>query len=170
MALFILLLSAEFASLLFFIPKVFYVRHTASFSFQSLPSDSMASVLQKLIRKSPPSRLIAALGAQTSQNLSTPFILHQPLDFDKKSDAHSHSNLNSASTSNPSQFSQFYPSFPFGLCLPQISSTGLLPFEPDYVEQDDSRKLWADSVKKKRKRKMNKHKYKKLRKRLRRQT
>ncbi|KAJ6978330.1 hypothetical protein NC653_030032 [Populus alba x Populus x berolinensis] len=31
---------------------------------------------------------------------------------------------------------------------------------------DDSRTLWADSVKKKRKKKMNKHKYQKLRKRL----
>ncbi|CAK9317808.1 unnamed protein product [Citrullus colocynthis] len=130
----------------------------------------MASMLRKLIRKSPPTRLIAALGAQTSQNLSTPHILHQPHDSDKKPSGHSDSNLNSVSSSNPSHFSQFYPSFPFGLCLPQISSTGLLPFEPDFVEQDDSRMLWADSVKKKRKRKMNKHKYKKLRKRLRRQT
>lgn len=130
----------------------------------------MASILQKLIRKPPPTRIIAALGSQTAQNLSAPYILHQPLDIDKKPDGHCNSNLNSVSTSNPSQFSLFYPSFPFGLCLPQISSTELVPFEPDYVEQDDSRKLWADSVKKKRKRKMNKHKYKKLRKRLRRQT
>ncbi|XP_022984015.1 uncharacterized protein LOC111482461 [Cucurbita maxima] len=130
----------------------------------------MASMLQKLVRKSSPTRLIAALGTQTSQNPLKPYILHQPLDFDKKPDRHCDSNLNSVSTSDLSHFPLFYPSFPFGFCLPQISSSGMLPFEPDFVEQDDSRKLWADSVKKKRKRKMNKHKYKKLRKRLRRQT
>ncbi|XP_022154198.1 uncharacterized protein LOC111021516 [Momordica charantia] len=130
----------------------------------------MASMLQKLVRKSPPTRIIAALRSQPSQNLSAPCILHQPLDIISKPDGHWDANLNSVSASNPSQFLQFYPSFPFGLCLPQISSTGLVPFVPDYDEQDDSRKLWADSVKKKRKRKMNKHKYKKLRKRLRRQT
>ncbi|RZB59904.1 hypothetical protein D0Y65_042910 [Glycine soja] len=46
-----------------------------------------------------------------------------------------------------------------------------LGFSPNPVSEgdDESRALWADSVKKKRKRKMNEHQYKKLRKRMRRQ-
>ena len=167
MALFVLPLSSDFS---FPSPSVNLSKTYSFIQFQKLRSVSMASILQKLIRKSPPTRTIAALGSQTSQNLSLPYILHQPLDIDRKPDGHCDSNLNSVSTSNPSQFSLFFPSFPFGLCLQQIPSTGSIRFEPDYVEEDDCRKLWADSVKKKRKRKMNKHKYKKLRKRLRRQT
>ncbi|XLU61997.1 hypothetical protein S245_021206, partial [Arachis hypogaea] len=65
-----------------------------------------------------------------------------------------------------------FPSFPFGFFLNPIPSIGT-PSPADShggCGDDDSGKLWADSVKKKRKRKMNKHKYKKLRKRMRRQT
>ncbi|KAF5743710.1 hypothetical protein HS088_TW08G00297 [Tripterygium wilfordii] len=62
----------------------------------------------------------------------------------------------------------FYPSFPLGHCLNRVLSTGFCQSEA--VETDDSRTVWADSVKKKRKKKMNKHKYKKLRKRLRRKS
>ncbi|KAG7954381.1 hypothetical protein I3843_11G013600 [Carya illinoinensis] len=67
---------------------------------------------------------------------------------------------------------RFFPSFPFGFCLNPVFSTGferLAVLEAEDVEPvDDARRVWADSVKKKRKKKMNKHKYKKLRKRLRR--
>nr|XP_004231830.1 uncharacterized protein LOC101257717 [Solanum lycopersicum] len=65
-----------------------------------------------------------------------------------------------------------YPSFPFGVFLNPISQIGVVKSENDggVVVGEDSLKIWADSVKKKRKRKMNKHKLKKLRKRLRRKT
>ncbi|KAJ6375450.1 hypothetical protein OIU77_000435 [Salix suchowensis] len=70
----------------------------------------------------------------------------------------------------PLQF--YYPNFPFGFSLNPISATGLdqLKAMEEEEDVDDSRTLWADSVKKKRKRKMNKHKYQKLRKRLRRKS
>ncbi|XP_062116085.1 uncharacterized protein LOC133830177 [Humulus lupulus] len=71
----------------------------------------------------------------------------------------------------PYKCSHIFPSFPFGYCLNAIPSTGSGPLRVDQVEgvdSEDSRTVWADSVKKKRKKKMNKHKYKKLRKRLRR--
>ncbi|CAN4079178.1 unnamed protein product [Withania somnifera] len=62
-----------------------------------------------------------------------------------------------------------YPSFSFGLFLNPVSQMGLIKSEND-EDIDDSLKIWADSVKKKRKKKMNKHKLKKLRKCLRRKT
>ncbi|KAM6570163.1 hypothetical protein CsatB_018148 [Cannabis sativa] len=71
----------------------------------------------------------------------------------------------------PYKCSVIFPSFPFGYCLNPIPSTGSGPLgvdQIDGVDSEDSRTVWADSVKKKRKKKMNKHKYKKLRKRLRR--
>ncbi|KAL3376562.1 hypothetical protein AABB24_003146 [Solanum stoloniferum] len=64
----------------------------------------------------------------------------------------------------------FYPSFSFGHFLNPVSPNGFISPVEDIVVDDDSRKIWADSVKKKRKKKMNKHKLKKLRKRLRRKT
>ncbi|CAN4081745.1 unnamed protein product [Withania somnifera] len=66
----------------------------------------------------------------------------------------------------------FYPSFSFEHFLNPVCSNGLITCEEDnvVVVDDESNKLWADSVKKKRKKKMNKHKLKKLRKRLRRKT
>lgn len=64
----------------------------------------------------------------------------------------------------------FYPSFSFGLFLNPVCPNGLITSEEDNIVADESHKIWADSVKKKRKRKMNKHKLKKLRKRLRRKT
>ncbi|XVF08794.1 hypothetical protein REPUB_Repub07fG0033700 [Reevesia pubescens] len=69
---------------------------------------------------------------------------------------------------------KLYPNFPFGYLLNPITLTGFDPLEIEEgaaeAEDDDTGKVWTDSVKKKRKKKMNKHKYKKLRKRLRRKT
>ncbi|XVE56675.1 hypothetical protein DITRI_Ditri04bG0029700 [Diplodiscus trichospermus] len=72
---------------------------------------------------------------------------------------------------------KLYPNFPFGYLLNPINLTGFdqlkgveVEDETAEAEDNDARKVWADSVKKKRKKKMNKHKYKKLRKRLRRKT
>ncbi|XP_055806211.1 uncharacterized protein LOC129874860 [Solanum dulcamara] len=64
----------------------------------------------------------------------------------------------------------FYPSFSFGHFLNPVSPNGLISSEEYNVVDDESHKIWADSVKKKRKKKMNKHKLKKLRKSLRRKT
>lgn len=71
---------------------------------------------------------------------------------------------------NPRNAFQFYPSFSFQYFLNPVSPpSGFCQsqsFEQN-LEYDESRTVWADSVKKKRKRKMNKHKLRKLRKRLR---
>ncbi|KAK4360793.1 hypothetical protein RND71_019745 [Anisodus tanguticus] len=66
----------------------------------------------------------------------------------------------------------FFPSFSFGHFLNPVCPNGLVSFEENevVVVEDESNKIWADSVKKKRKRKMNKHKLNKLRKRQRRKT
>lgn len=60
-----------------------------------------------------------------------------------------------------------FPSFSFELFLNPKLSSGLHHVEALKGDHDDSRIIWADSVKKKRKRKMNKHKLRKLRKRVR---
>ncbi|KAK4712638.1 hypothetical protein R3W88_007151 [Solanum pinnatisectum] len=75
-------------------------------------------------------------------------------------------------TEDVSPCSLVYPSFSFGLFLNPISQIGVIKSENDggVAVEEDSLKIWADSVKKKRKKKMNKHKLKKLRKRLRRKT
>ncbi|KAK9271743.1 hypothetical protein L1049_002106 [Liquidambar formosana] len=137
----------------------------------------MASLLQKLLRKSPPPRIITAFNNNPqAPNLTTPLFIHQPHLIETKPH-HPHiinltPSLDSPKTEDltPSPSSHIYPSFPFGFCFNPISSTGLLLSERDDVVSGDSQVIWADSVKKKRKRKMNKHKYKKLRKRLRRKT
>ncbi|KAH9791087.1 DUF1713 domain-containing protein [Citrus sinensis] len=136
----------------------------------------MASCLQKLLKKPPPTRLIFSLHTQQSSNLTAPpLLLNHQAHIDTVPDHHHH-RLDSfpPTKENLTNFTSsfFYPSFPFGFFLDPILSTGSILSEPDDVVSDDVLEtvVWADSVKKKRKKKMNKHKYKKLRKRLRRQT
>lgn len=130
----------------------------------------MASILRKALRNQFRSRILKNLNKSEPAILSsTPQILaHPPCSrhnqipfFLQKETVDSKLNL--------------YPSFSFGLFLNPngfflnpISPNELVKSEND--ENEDSVKIWADSVKKKRKRKMNKHKLKKLRKCLRRKT
>ncbi|KAJ0113609.1 hypothetical protein Patl1_02888 [Pistacia atlantica] len=131
----------------------------------------MASCLQKLIKKPPPTRLIVSLHAQQSPTLLTPpLLLNHQTHIDTKADHHRHS-PQTAENFIHFNSSVFYPSFPFGFFLDPILSSGSIHSEPENdVSDDGSGTVYADSVKKKRKKKMNKHKYRKLRKRLRRQT
>lgn len=137
---------------------------------------SMASTMQKLLRKSPETRLFSALHRQSELNITLPLTFQQPHNIETKPDAHlGHIPilkpfLGAEKPEKLSPFSQIYPSFPFGFCLNPVPVSGSVPSEAEDVAVDDSREVWADSTKKKRKRKMNRHKYKKLRKRLRRQT
>ncbi|KAF3444536.1 hypothetical protein FNV43_RR14228 [Rhamnella rubrinervis] len=132
----------------------------------------MASKLQMLIRRSQPTRIVAALHSSPSSNPSVPLIFGQPHHIEVNPEPQLITNLSSFLVGHkkgefrPSPFRQIYPSFR----LNPISIYGSVSSEAEDLVQDDSGKVWADSVKKKRKRKMNKHKYKKLRKRLRRQT
>ena len=129
----------------------------------------MASTLQKLLRKSPATRIVAALQNPQAPNPTSPLIFHQPHLIEPKPGS-PFLGSPKAEILTHFQFSQIYPSFPFGFFLNPIYSTGSVPSEAEDAALDDSRTVWADSVKKKRKRKMNKHKYQKLRRRLRRQT
>ena len=140
-------------------------------------SVTMAAAVRKLLRKPSYQRILPCLNNGKSSNLVAPPLLHKPYPPETKSDAEP--NLNpcqgSSTTENHTHYSSFqiYPSFPFGYCLNPIPSPVLeqsQPLKVEEVDSDDSRTIWADSVKKKRKKKMNKHKYKKLRKRLRRRT
>ena len=127
----------------------------------------MASALQKLLRKSPFTRIITTIrNSQSSNQLERLAYHHYPVvKINRECQT---TNVNPVSEEfNPSRFTTIYPSFPFGFALNPISSTGFVPAEANDAALDDSRKMWADSVKKKRKKKMNKHKYKKLRKRMR---
>lgn len=147
--------------------------HTLSESLRNLVFDSstMASALQKLLRKPPlppPSRFITAFHPSQSPNPITsppntepsttifpPVLTHRFVG---------------SSCSTP-----IFPSFPFGFASKPVFDSGFRFLPPDAEEdavgsEDSGTTLWADSVKKKRKRKMNKHKYQKLRKRMRRQT
>ncbi|KAK2969763.1 hypothetical protein RJ640_028043 [Escallonia rubra] len=126
------------------------------------------SVFQKLLRKqSSATRIITTFNEQA---LTPPFLIHigeakqphypttNPIPFTVLSNTED-------SKSNPCPSSHFFPSFPFGLLLDPISSTGLIQSEAQEDVSGGSGTIWADSVKKKRKKKMNKHKLKKLRKR-----
>ncbi|GLU02148.1 hypothetical protein SLE2022_194130 [Rubroshorea leprosula] len=142
----------------------------------------MASCLQKLLRKSSPTKLVSALRNPQSPN-PTPLPLLHPQILCAEPRPNHEQNPNhllpfsgtfkaeNLTHSTHYQSPVFYPSFPFGLISDTIYLPGSIQSEPD---DDDvsggSGILWADSVKKKRKKKMNKHKYKKLRKRLRRKT
>ncbi|KAF7819492.1 DUF1713 domain protein [Senna tora] len=132
----------------------------------------MASALLKLLgRRLPTTRTVSSF--HTSQPLN-PF---EPLAFNPSPflqinpQSHQPTVLSPVSEAiNSSVSNLIFPSFPFGFYLNPVSSSGFC--SPDAKEDglDDSRTMWADSVKKKRKKKMNKHKYQKLRKRMRRQT
>lgn len=136
----------------------------------------MASTLQKLIRRSQPTRIVAALHSSPSSNPSVPLIFGEPRHIEVKQEPQLTTNLSSflvehiKDDSRPFPFRKIYPSFSLGFFLNPISVYGSVSSEAEDAVQDDSGNVWADSVKKKRKRKMNKHKYKKLRKHLRRQT
>ncbi|GMJ05842.1 hypothetical protein like AT5G63150 [Hibiscus trionum] len=130
----------------------------------------MANLMNKLIKNKSTQRLIVSL--KTPQNLlskPSPLLIPQHFLLTKPDLP-----LANAKSTEPLKL---YPSFPFGYLLNPISSIGFDPLAVVEIEEgaavtedDDSGKVWADSVKKKRKKKMNKHKYKKLRKRLRRKT
>ncbi|KAE9619894.1 hypothetical protein Lal_00040365 [Lupinus albus] len=124
----------------------------------------MASALQKLLRKPPPPiRFITPLHSSQPPNPLNPII-----------DLHRECHEPYLPTSTPSeQFTSsnvIFPSFPFGFASKPIFETGFFTTEGEETGLEDSKTIWADSVKKKRKKKMNKHKYQKLRKRMRRQT
>lgn len=130
----------------------------------------MASVVQKLVRKSLPTRVITALNNKPQ---ASNLLIHHPHVGETKVNFLTPYTINQIPFSGSPKASDavhIYLSFPFGFCLNPISLTGLVQSEPNDVTLGDSQTVWADSVKKKRKRKMNKHKYKKLRKRLQRQT
>ncbi|KAJ7974695.1 DUF1713 domain protein [Quillaja saponaria] len=135
----------------------------------------MASSFQKLLRKSPATRIFTAFHNSPLSNPTLPLVFHRSHLIETKPEFHQVTNLSPSLCSEkaenffPSQLSVIFPSYPFGFPANPISSTGFDPSEED-VELDDSPTVRADSVKKKRKRKMNKHKYNKLRRRLRRQT
>ncbi|KAK7266837.1 hypothetical protein RIF29_19494 [Crotalaria pallida] len=128
----------------------------------------MASALQKLLKKPPPPplRFITSLHPSPPPNPLNPIIhLHR--------ESHQPTPPPSSTSSEISDhFTVIFPSFPFGFASKPIFESGFCT--PEVAEEEagleDSRTIWADSVKKKRKRKMNKHKYQKLRKRMRRQT
>ncbi|KAJ1391542.1 hypothetical protein SESBI_36525 [Sesbania bispinosa] len=128
----------------------------------------MASALQKLLRKPPPTRFITAF--QPSQAPNPFFALHRECDPPTTAPAPTNPVL-THHFAGSSCSTVIFPSFPFGFASKPVFASGFLSPE---VEEDagleDSRTVWADSTKKKRKRKMNKHKYQKLRKRMRRQT
>ncbi|GMH01209.1 hypothetical protein Nepgr_003048 [Nepenthes gracilis] len=136
----------------------------------------MGSLMQKFLKKATPLRIISSLNNLQSPK-PTPFnLFDQSTDVQNKTEhcrlALSFMDSNSREFSKSSNFFPSLPNFPFGYCPNPIYSTGFDRMEVSEVEQleSDARKIWADSVKKKRKKKMNKHKYKKLRKRLRRKT
>ncbi|KAL3501101.1 hypothetical protein ACH5RR_035550 [Cinchona calisaya] len=130
----------------------------------------MAGIARKLLQKLPDQRVITGLNHQNPLNLLSPPtpVIQQP-----KFENHCAFLRNpSSNCSTREEFAhknafQIYPSFSVGHFLnPLVASSGLSLQVKD-LEVDESRIMWADSVKKKRKRKMNKHKLRKLRKRLR---
>ncbi|XP_019240036.1 PREDICTED: uncharacterized protein LOC109220034 [Nicotiana attenuata] len=132
----------------------------------------MASILRKSLRNQLLSAARTTINLNRSTILSSKPTLTSPLPHHPSS-----SRLGKTpffpqlGTVDPNLNVGFYPSFSFGHFLNPVSPNGLTtPEEVDDVIADESHKIWADSVKKKRKRKMNKHKLKKLRKRLRRKT
>ncbi|KAK7381046.1 hypothetical protein VNO78_33570 [Psophocarpus tetragonolobus] len=125
----------------------------------------MASTLQKLLRKPPlpPFRFITLLNPNPNPNPNPSQQPQNPI-------------LTLFHPQQPSSTLQhfdaptvIFPSFPFGFFPKPVFESGF-GSPDDGVVEEDSRTLWADSVKKKRKKKMNKHKYQKLRKRMRRQS
>ena len=139
----------------------------------------MASFIHKLAKNRSSIRTITTLNTQLSPKPKFFIIPHQThIAKTQKPEDYANNPIplsgpTSGAEVEPTQLLRFFPSFPFGYCLNPVFSTGFERFaerEAGEVEFDDSRTVWADSVKKKRKKKMNKHKYKKLRKRLRRKS
>jgi hypothetical protein len=134
----------------------------------------MATIIHKLISKTTPTTPSLRIITSTlkTPQLSDPNYLTAAttshLPSTKKSDFSKNPIplLNPIPTQDVKPLQFYYPSFPFGFCLNPISATGFGQVKAMEEDVDDSRTLWADSVKKKRKKKMNKHKYQKLRKRL----
>ncbi|CAK8573086.1 unnamed protein product [Lathyrus sativus] len=126
----------------------------------------MASLLQKFLKKQPSSRLTTAFRPFQTANSTFPNNQEQGLPTEpfQISPIITHQFVGSSSST------LIFPSFPFGFALKPVFENGILSHQSEDTELEDSRTLWADSVKKKRKKKMNKHKYQKLRKRMRRQT
>lgn len=127
---------------------------------------SMASMLQKLLKKQPSSRLAATFHPLQTANSIIPDNqeLSLPTEPFPVSPILTHRFVGSSSST------LIFPSFPFGFASKPVFENGILSHQSEDTELEDSQTLWADSVKKKRKKKMNKHKYQKLRKRMRRQT
>ena len=133
---------------------------------EKIVSGSSMSLLQKFLKKQPSSRLITAFHPVQTPNTIIPFNQDHNLPTEpfKTSPILTHQYVGS------SHSTLIFPSFPFGFASKPVFENGFLSHESEDAALEDSRTLWADSVKKKRKRKMNKHKYQKLRKRMRRQT
>lgn len=127
---------------------------------------SMISLFQKLLKKPPSSRFVAAFHPLQTPNPIIP--LNQGHDLPTEtlptSPILTHQFVGSSSST------LIFPSFPFGFASKPVLENGILSHVAEDAELEDAQTLWADSVKKKRKKKMNKHKYQKLRKRMRRQT
>lgn len=140
----------------------------------------MAKIIHKLLSKTTPTipslRIITST-LRTPQVSDPDYLTAATTSFLPTTTKSDFSNnpvplLNPIPTQDVKPLQFYYPNFPFGFSLNPISATGLdqLKAMEEEEDVDDSRTLWADSVKKKRKRKMNKHKYQKLRKRLRRKS
>ncbi|CAA3005403.1 Hypothetical predicted protein [Olea europaea subsp. europaea] len=158
------------------------------------------SILQKLLRNQSQSatKIIQHLNKHHPP-LPLPFLLNQIPNQTRLLDhipSPGQTERAEVSKTELSVSSCVYPGFSFGFFLNSVSSTvtigssinefvlddyrttwsdpdsliGSIRPGEDGIVLDDSRAIWADSVKKKRKRKMNKHKLRKLRKRLRRKT
>ncbi|MED6142800.1 hypothetical protein PIB30_000999 [Stylosanthes scabra] len=129
----------------------------------------MASALQKILTRSLPNTKFLTPSLQRLSQVP-PFKPSEPQTPSIQRPFPPIHPLPETESSGSSCSSVVFPSFPFGFFLDPTHP--IIPPSPadSHGGDDDSGKLWADSVKKKRKRKMNKHKYKKLRKRMRRQS
>lgn len=134
---------------------------------------NMAVVVRNLLQKLPDQRIL------TYFNNGNPLtLLPRPINQQPKFDNFNPLLVNPDDSNNctrvfaeynPRNAFQFYPSFSFQYFLNPVSPSGFCQSQSleQNLESEESRTMWADSVKKKRKRKMNKHKLRKLRKRLR---
>ncbi|XP_054794758.1 uncharacterized protein LOC129305546 [Prosopis cineraria] len=130
----------------------------------------MASALPKLLTRSSVTRIVSAFQLHNSYapTFLEPLASRPSPLVGINPEFHQPATLNPGKE-HPALSTVIFPSFPFGFPVNPVSSTGCCSTESVDAEMDDSRTMWADSVKKKRKKKMNKHKYQKLRKRMRRQ-
>ncbi|KAI5679284.1 hypothetical protein M9H77_10234 [Catharanthus roseus] len=124
-------------------------------------------VAQKLLEKLPNQRCLTIFSNRNPLvPLVTPPILQQSKSENQNLLINPDSGCSTGAESIPRHAFQFYPSFSFEYFLNPVSPCGFCHSQ-SLKESDESRVMWADSVKKKRKRKMNKHKLRKLRKRIR---